>query len=418
MDRSFDATGMYNHHVVAHMRVLTGSPALKFELNVITNNEDTMLPNPSIECSEPPTPQILLYSHQSKPTSPNLDELRSKFGWTPPDIIGRTPSATTQFVRQITRTNGMRQHFRSRFPALNVRRRQNAVATNTSYSDTPAIQDGSTRVQLFVGHKSLVADVYGINLDKEYINTLEGQIRSRGATDSLLSSDRAQVEISKKVAVVLRAYHISDWHSEPLHQHQNPCETRYRTIKAYTTPAYCWLLCLVHVCLLFHHMTPAVLKYCTPLEGCTGITPDISALLEHTSYEPVYYPSADSHLPSSSNEKIGHFVDIAVSVGDALTHKILTDDTKKINFRSASPGAGESKPIIFVRSAHHDEQYTRTTPLPNYDPDDLIGRTFFRPMGNGEHHRATVIRKVIDNSDSNDIEDPKLDKKKKKQMKL
>jgi hypothetical protein len=122
MDRRFDETGMYNHCVVAHMHVLTGSPDLQFEHNVVTNNNNMMLPNPSVECSEPTTPQLLLYSHQSKPTPPNLDELRSKFGWAPTDIIGRTLSATTQFAHQIIHTNGMRQHFQSRFPALNVRR--------------------------------------------------------------------------------------------------------------------------------------------------------------------------------------------------------------------------------------------------------------------------------------------------------
>jgi hypothetical protein len=79
-------------------------------------------------------------------------------------------------------------------------------------------------------------------------------------------------------------------------------------------------------------MASAVLKYRTPLEVCTGVTPDISAFLEYTFYEPVYYLSADSHFPSSSNEKIGNFAGIADSVGDALTYKILTADTKTIIF--------------------------------------------------------------------------------------
>jgi hypothetical protein len=202
MDRRFDETGMYNHRVVAHMHVLTGSPDLQFEHHVITNNGNMMFTNPNVECSESTNPQFSLHSHQSKPTRPNLDELHSKFGWAPTYIIARTLSATTQFARQIIRTNGMRQHFRSRFPALNVHCRQEAGATDTIYSDTPAIDDSSTRAQLFVGHKSLVADIYGMKSNKEFINTLEDQIHSRGAMDSLLS-DRAQVEISKKVEDVL-----------------------------------------------------------------------------------------------------------------------------------------------------------------------------------------------------------------------
>ena len=51
--------------------------------------------------------------------------------------------------------------------------------------------------------------------------------------DKLLS-DSAKTEISNKVMDILRAYHISNWHSEPYHQNQNPAEWRYRTIKSWT----------------------------------------------------------------------------------------------------------------------------------------------------------------------------------------
>ena len=39
--------------------------------------------------------------------------------------------------------------------------------------------------------------------------------------DKLLS-DSAKTEISNKVMDILRAYHISNWHSEPYPQNQNP----------------------------------------------------------------------------------------------------------------------------------------------------------------------------------------------------
>ena len=53
--------------------------------------------------------------------------------------------------------------------------------------------------------------------DKQFVNTLEDNIRQRGAMDKLLS-DRAQVEISKKVLDILRALYIGDWQSEPHRQ--------------------------------------------------------------------------------------------------------------------------------------------------------------------------------------------------------
>ena len=65
--------------------------------------------------------------------------------------------------------------------------------------------------------------------------------------DKLLC-DSGMTEISKKVIVILRAYHISNRHSEPYHQKQNPTEWQYRTIKSWTNtvmnrsgaPSNCW----------------------------------------------------------------------------------------------------------------------------------------------------------------------------------
>jgi hypothetical protein len=55
------------------------------------------------------------------------------------------------------------------------------------------------------------------------VNTLEDNIRQRGAPNKLIS-DRAQVEISKKVLDILCTFCISDWQSEPYQQQQNPSE--------------------------------------------------------------------------------------------------------------------------------------------------------------------------------------------------
>ena len=94
-------------------------------------------------------------------------------------------------------------------------------------------------------------------------HTIEGNITRWGAMDKLLS-DSAKTEISNKVMDILRAYHISNWHSEPYHQNQNPAEWRYRTIKSWANtvmnrsgaPANCWLLCLIYVCYLLNHIVP------------------------------------------------------------------------------------------------------------------------------------------------------------------
>jgi len=46
--------------------------------------------------------------------------------------------------------------------------------------------------------------------DKQFVNTLEDQIREWGAPNQLIS-DCAQVEISNKVKEILQAYCIVDW---------------------------------------------------------------------------------------------------------------------------------------------------------------------------------------------------------------
>jgi hypothetical protein len=48
-------------------------------------------------------------------------------------------------------------------------------------SDTPSIGCGSKCAQIFVGRESLVCAVYGMKTDKEFVTTLEDNIRQCGA---------------------------------------------------------------------------------------------------------------------------------------------------------------------------------------------------------------------------------------------
>jgi hypothetical protein len=62
---------------------------------------------------------------------------------------------------------------------------------------------------------------------------LEDNIRRRGAPTKLIS-DRSQAEVSNKVKDILRSLYISDWQSEPHHQHQSACERRIQDLKHMT----------------------------------------------------------------------------------------------------------------------------------------------------------------------------------------
>ena len=201
----------------------------------------------------------------------------------------------------------MKKHLKSRNPALNIPRRHEPIATDTVFSDTPAVAIGVKEGQVFVGRDTLVADAYPMKIGKQFDNTIEDNIRQRGAMDKLLS-DSAKTEMSNKVMDILRAYRISNWHSDPYQQNQNPDEWRYRTIKSWTNTvmnrsgatANCWLLCIIYACYLLNHIAHAALDGKIPLFALTGITPDISILLLFTFYQPVFYATYDQHFPSES----------------------------------------------------------------------------------------------------------------------
>ena len=237
----------------------------------------------------------------------------------------------------------MRKHFKSRFPAFNIPHRNEAVATDTIFSDTPAIDSGVTMAQSFVGKDSLVSDVYPMHSSKQFMNTLEDNIRFRGAMMSKFISDYAQVEISNKVKDILRMYHRSSWHSEPYHQNQNPSEWHYRTIKAWTNtilnrsgaPANCWLLCRSYACYILNHISCKTFNGQIQLTIPYSVTPDFCILMMYTFYQSLYFASHNQSFPSTSKEKHAFWVVLGEHVGDAITHKLLDSSSNKIIYRSA-----------------------------------------------------------------------------------
>jgi hypothetical protein len=215
----------------------------------------------------------------------DYERLRRYFAWLPADVVKKTIQCTTQYAR-IPMSTLLQKHYKSPFPAANIHRRDEPIATDTVYSDTPAVDSGYTCAQFFCGTESLVCDVYGMKTDSQFINTLQDNIRTRGAPKSLIS-DRAQVEVSNAVKDILRHLMIRDWQSEPHQQHQNPAERRYQDIKRMAntlmdrsgSPALTWLLALMYACFVFNFTASASLNWITPMSVLTGSTPDISPLM-------------------------------------------------------------------------------------------------------------------------------------------
>ena len=286
---------------------------------------------PSLPPGEPITHAHL---HDSNPAEEDWKSLRPYFGWQSEQVIKDTYQVTSRFGGTIPQHDYLKKHFKSRNPVFNIPRRNESVATDTIFSDTPAINDGSTMAQFFVGRDTLVCDAYGIKSQKQFINTLYDNIRFRGAMTTLIT-DGGRYEISKKIADLLRSLFIKQYESEPYHQHQNKAEQRYGVVKRYIntlmnltgTPAHCWLLCMLYVCNLLNATASPALGGLTPLQALTRQVPDISHFLLFSFWEPIYYKvdesEPDHRFPSQSNEKRGHWVGFADNKGDHLTWKSL-----------------------------------------------------------------------------------------------
>ena len=416
-DPMFDAYGDFNERIIANLNILLDAPPEDYG-SYIAN------------------------LHQGSSQEPDWNALRPFFAWTSPSSIQDTFNVTTRHGTAPHTQDYIKKHFKSRNPVFNIPRRSEAVATDTIFSDTPAVDDGSTMAQFFCGRDTLVCDAYGIKSTKQFINTLSDNIRKRGAMDTLIS-DGGKYEISKRVTDLLHSLFIQDYQSEPYHQHQNKAENRFGLAKRYTNtvmntsscPACCWLLCLQYTCVVLNHLASPTLQGICPVQALEGTTPDISFLLHFSFYEPVYYridsSEPDLNFPSSSNEKKGYWVGFADNQGDSLTWRILTEDTQKIIIRSgvrsalrtttnqrlASP-SGEATTLPFPvpypkqssnslpldpldASTPNFEQFVKSQsgededhpiPMANIDIPNLLGRSFLLPPeDNGERHMAKII---------------------------
>ena len=411
-DPMFDAHGDFNEPIIANLNTLLDAPPGDCDL------------------------------HQSSPQEPDWNTQCPFLAWTTPSSIKDTFDVTTRHGTAPHTQDYIKKHFKPRYPVFSIPRCSEDVATDTIFSDTPAVDDGSTMAQFFCDHDTLVCDAYGIKSTKQFINTLSDNIRKWGAMDTLIS-DGGNYDISKGVTDFLHFLVIQDYQSESYHQDQNKTETCFGPAMRYTNTvmntsgylACCWLLCLQYIFVVLHHLASPTLQGICLVQALQGTTPDISFMLHTSFYEPVYYriefSEPDFHLLSSSNEKKGHWVGFADNPGDHLTWRILTEDTQKIiicygiqsalrtttNQCLASPsGEGTTLPS----SIPYPQQSKNSLPLdpfdestPNFeqfvncqsgedednpihmakiDIPNFLGRSFLLPPeDNGEHHMAKII---------------------------
>ena len=349
-----------------------------------------------------------------KPGERDWETLRRFFSWASVELVEKTFQAMMQ-VGRLSNAVYLREHCRSPNPALNVHRHQEPITTDYVYADVPAVDDGSMGAQIFMGMGSEVCDTQGLKSPKQFVNSLEDNIRKCGAMDKLVS-DRVKTEIGQHEQDILQALFISLWQCKPHQRQQNLAERKYQMLRRYTNttlsrtgaPPNTWLLCLLYVCFLLDRLACQSLQWRTPPEALEGSTPDISPLLHFSFWDSVYYKFDDSDFPSGSTEGRGRWVGIAENVGHAMTYQILTDDTKKVIYRpnvhSALTkedrnkrvdllGGEEVAPII---NSSNDEDESPRKPMPFFDPTDIVGRTFLKdPQENGERYRMKILEALV-----------------------
>ena len=309
--------------------------------------------NPAKSTSQNDEREIETGPYLGKLKEEDYERLRMNFCGAPTEVVKQTFKNTTQLGR-LGAVKGLKlwKRHKAPNPALNVSRRNEPVATDTIYGPgCPAVDNGSTAAQFFVGRKSGFCAVEGLGKsDKRYPTALLNHIRRYGAMDQIVS-DNARAQIGKRVEEILNILQIKDWTSEPHNKNLNFAERVWQIAKRKTehtlnfsdAPAFVWLLALEYVCFVQNHTAHERLGGRTPTEWLLGYTPDITVLLCFVFWEPVYYAVNEGSFPSDPQEALGRFVGIADSVGAAVTFKILTEDMKVITrsvVRTATkPGA-------------------------------------------------------------------------------
>ena len=305
------------------------------------------------------TEYLQVQIHEIWPKPKRYKRFQPYFLFSDPAVIRKTFEHTTQYARAGIIQGRITDTHRAPFPALNVHRRNEPVATDTVYADTPSFDGGYTIAQFFVGCHTNFCYVHGMTTDSQFVSTLMEEISKRGAMDQLIS-DRAQVEISKKALDILRHLCIDDWQSEPHYQHQNYAERRYREVKHKTNrvlnetgaPDRAWLHCMRYVCFILNRMSLQSLGWKTPFEKLSGQTPDISMIYRFHFWERVYFANRDSrrgkNFPSQSDEKSGRFLGFSEDVGHQMTYLVLDDETKRVIHRSRIRSAtrGENRRLL------------------------------------------------------------------------
>jgi hypothetical protein len=262
-----------------------------------------------------------------------IPEWRRRLGMLPEDIIRRTMDCTTQYYMnaEIENRQNPRDHIKSRFPGLRMKRQNEAVASDTFFPDVVSNR-GNTCSQFFTTLTSDRWDVYPLKTESQNGAALQDYTRKVGAP-TVLKTDNAQSELSSNWTQHLRNICTASETTEPHHPWQNPAERKIGALGAMVRNAmrefkvplsrhdYCQKWC----CDVHNVVANRKLGWRSPLELNTGSTPDISKFRFHI-WEPIWYYEPSKQ--PNDNLKKARWLGFADSSGDAFTYLIEPEDQK------------------------------------------------------------------------------------------
>ena len=161
-------------------------------------------------------------------------------------------------------------------------------------------------------------------------------------------------------------------------------------------PAHCSLLTLQYVCYFLNHISTASLGGQVPLQVLVGVTQDTSIMLLYTFYQPVFYATHDQHslLKVKREQHFGWVLQNIVVIihRSAIRPRTLKSPNKRFvddggeedyqpntNAPEHPTSCPDDVSTVFIKS-QHDDGPTSSKPMPEFNPDDLVGRTFLLPL--------------------------------------
>jgi len=128
-------------------------------------------------------------------------------------------------------------------------------------------------------------------------------------------------------------------------------------------PPVAWYYTLIYICEVHNRTADLKLPNCiTPYQMQHGSTPDISAYLQFTFWEPILFLDTEESWPAT-REQPGWWLGVAHNVGDELTYWVLDDQLKQVFTWSAMQPFNKNKrvlwdPVFNDPSTFQDQQMT------------------------------------------------------------